>query len=56
MGLKLSKYGAFLGCSNYPDCKYIMPIGDNNTVNSIMENNKIVALDTKTNDNILFIG
>ena len=54
MGLKLSKYGAFLGCSNYPDCKYIMPIGDNNTVNSIMENNKIVALDTKTNDNILF--
>lgn len=25
--LKLGRYGAFLGCSNYPDCKYIKPIG-----------------------------
>ncbi len=22
LGLKLSKYGAFIGCSNYPECKY----------------------------------
>ena len=22
LGLKLSKFGAFIGCSNYPECKY----------------------------------
>ena len=27
LNLKLGKFGAFLGCSNYPDCKYIKPIG-----------------------------
>ena len=33
LGLKLGKFGAFIGCSNYPDCKFtrplIMPEGDN---------------------------
>lgn len=28
--LKLGKFGAFLGCSNYPDCKYTKPIGEQN--------------------------
>ena len=27
LSLKLGKFGAFLGCSNYPDCKYTRPIG-----------------------------
>ncbi|MDR3285323.1 MAG: type I DNA topoisomerase [Holosporales bacterium] len=27
IGLKLSKYGAFLGCSNYPECTNRKPIG-----------------------------
>lgn len=31
--VKLSKFGAFLGCSNYPECKYIRNI-DSNTANS----------------------
>lgn len=54
--LKLSKYGAFLGCSNYPDCKFTMPIGDKNSINNITNNNeqKIVAFDSVNNDNILF--
>ncbi|USO02826.1 MAG: type I DNA topoisomerase [Alphaproteobacteria bacterium] len=26
LNLKLSKYGAFLGCSLYPDCKYAAPL------------------------------
>ena len=26
LNLKLSKYGAFLGCSRYPDCKYTAPL------------------------------
>lgn len=28
LGLKLSKFGAFMGCSNYPDCKHTMKIFD----------------------------
>ena len=27
LGIKLSKYGAFIGCSNYPDCDYTLKIG-----------------------------
>jgi DNA topoisomerase-1 len=27
LGLRLGKFGAFLGCSNYPDCKYTRRIG-----------------------------
>ncbi len=26
MGLRLSRNGAFLGCSNYPECKHTMPL------------------------------
>ena len=26
LGLKLSRYGAFIGCSRYPDCKYTRPL------------------------------
>jgi DNA topoisomerase-1 len=26
LGLKLGKYGAFLGCSNYPECSYTRPL------------------------------
>lgn len=27
VNLKLSRFGAFLGCSNYPTCKYTKPLG-----------------------------
>src|SRR5262249_44711169 len=26
LGLKLGKHGAFIGCSNYPECKFTMPL------------------------------
>ena len=29
LGIKLSKYGAFIGCSNYPTCNYTMKLSDN---------------------------
>ncbi len=29
LGLKLGRYGAFIGCSNYPDCSYTRPLGIN---------------------------
>ena len=28
ISVKLGKYGAFLGCSNYPECKYTKPLTD----------------------------
>ncbi|TVQ58470.1 MAG: DNA topoisomerase I, partial [Rhodobacteraceae bacterium] len=27
LGLKTGKFGAFIGCSNYPDCRYTRPLG-----------------------------
>jgi ssDNA-binding Zn-finger/Zn-ribbon topoisomerase 1 len=27
LGLKLGKFGAFIGCSNYPDCKFTRKLG-----------------------------
>lgn len=31
LGIKLSKFGPFVGCSNYPKCDYTMRLTDNNT-------------------------
>ena len=28
LSIKLGKYGAFIGCSNYPECKYTKPLVD----------------------------
>ncbi len=30
LGIKLSKYGAFIGCNKYPECDYTVKIGENN--------------------------
>jgi DNA topoisomerase-1 len=30
LSLKLSKYGPFIGCSNYPECRYTRPFGTDN--------------------------
>lgn len=30
LSLKLSRYGAFIGCSNYPECRYTRPFGADN--------------------------
>jgi DNA topoisomerase I len=27
LGLRLGKFGAFIGCSNYPNCRYTRPLG-----------------------------
>ena len=31
LGIKLSKFGPFIGCSNYPTCNYTMKLGDTKT-------------------------
>ena len=30
LGLQLGKYGAFIGCGNYPECRYTRPISGEN--------------------------
>ena len=36
LGLQLGRYGAFIGCSNYPECKYTRKIGeDGNDENDV---------------------
>ena len=34
LGLQLGRYGAFIGCSNYPECKYTRQIGEDATSDS----------------------
>ena len=38
LGLELGKYGAFLGCSNYPECKFTKQIASNQDENNDNEN------------------
>ena len=33
LSLKLGRYGAFVGCSNYPECKYTRQLGSDDTSN-----------------------
>ena len=40
LGIKLSKNGAFVGCTNYPNCNYIMNLADNTYMAENQENNK----------------
>lgn len=57
LSLKLGKFGAFIGCSNYPECKYIKNIdslkitdgedGDSNTSEKF--ENKLLGLDEGEN-------
>lgn len=49
LGLKLGKFGAFIGCSNYPECKFtrplVVPNGDENDDASLANEPKILGED-----------
>ena len=56
LGLELGKYGAFLGCSNYPECKFTKQIAknenkeENNTNETFLpENDGVLGIDPETN-------
>ena len=56
LGIKLSKFGPFIGCSNYPTCNYTMKLSDD-TPNTNDENNKENPTETKEKnlgENIVF--
>jgi DNA topoisomerase-1 len=58
LSLKLSRYGAFLGCSDYPECKYTKPLsvdsqkGDGEEVPVTMDEPKIIGQDPETGEAI----
>ena len=37
LGIKLSKYGAFIGCNNYPKCDYTMKLIDDTDANNLQK-------------------
>ena len=52
LGIKLSKFGAFVGCSNYPQCDYTLKLNDNNTEETTNEKPDIKEKDL--GENIIF--
>jgi DNA topoisomerase-1 len=53
MGLRLSKFGAFLGCSNYPECVNRKKIGtDADTSNDSVFEPKSLGIDSSDNSRI----
>ncbi|MDC0227278.1 type I DNA topoisomerase [Alphaproteobacteria bacterium] len=55
LGLELGKYGAFIGCSNYPECKYTKQIANNQNNdenitndNFMPDNDGVLGLDPET--------
>ena len=55
LGLELGRYGAFIGCSNYPECKFTKQIAKNenkeeNNANEtfILENDGVLGIDPET--------
>ena len=50
LGLKLGKFGAFVGCSNYPDCKFTRQLanGDNDNKNGAVTDTEL-GIDPATN-------
>src|SRR5215813_4865636 len=46
LGLRLGKFGAFIGCSNYPECRYTRRLGvDNGNGNGEHEGPKLLGSD-----------
>ena len=55
LSLRLGKYGAFVGCSNYPDCGYTRQLGDpaNGEGEGVGEDGtKVLGTDPYTNEEI----
>ncbi|WP_375703394.1 type I DNA topoisomerase [Bartonella sp. AD13SXNS] len=55
LSLKLGRYGAFVGCSNYPECKYTRQLGtDTGEENEAVRNDEpvILGIDPETGKDI----
>jgi DNA topoisomerase I len=56
LGLKAGKFGAFLGCSNYPECKYTRPFGAAEDAEAAVAAaaDKIMGTDPETGQDITY--
>ena len=55
LGIKLSKTGAFIGCSSYPDCKYSRPLNANSENNPVELTTQEEPIGQDTNGNDIFL-
>ena len=54
LSLKLGKFGAFIGCSNYPECRYTMQLSDAATgAAEAVPGDGILGVDEQTGLNVL---
>jgi DNA topoisomerase-1 len=53
LGLRTSKFGAFIGCSNYPECNYKRALFGDELLESASDNEKLLGVDAKTQVDIL---
>ncbi len=54
LSLKLSRYGAFIGCSNYPECGFTRQLGESGEgSNGAAEGDKILGTDPYTSEEIV---
>ena len=56
LGLKLGKFGAFIGCSNYPECRYTRALevaGNGNGSGPVLEGPKELGMDPVSNKPVL---
>ena len=54
LSLKVSRFGAFVGCSNYPECKFTRPISPRK-IKEVVEDT-ILGVDTETNKEIKLLS
>lgn len=55
LSLKLGRYGAFVGCSNYPDCGYTRQLGESgesSEADAGIDGQKVLGTDPDTGDEI----
>jgi DNA topoisomerase I len=56
LSLKLGKFGAFVGCSNYPECNYTRQLGDaangNGEAAALEDGTKVLGKDPYTDEDI----
>jgi DNA topoisomerase-1 len=48
LSLKVGKFGAFIGCSNYPDCRYTRQLADINGEKASLAEGKVLGTDPET--------
>ena len=48
LSLKVGKFGAFIGCSNYPDCRFTRQLADTNGEKAALAEAKVLGADPET--------